>query len=449
MSITMTDLFCGAGGSSTGADQVDGIEVKLAANHWPLAVETHQANHPTTDHDCADLSQVDPRRYHKTDILWASPECTNHSVAKGIARAKQVEANFGTLWEEPLPSDAAVRSRATMWDVPRFAEVHKYPIIITENVVDAAKWVMFPAWLQAMNLLGYSHHIVWLNSMHAQLGGNPAPQSRDRMYVVFWRGVHRPRFEDLRPTATCAEHGEIRAVQVFKKPEEWGRYRAQYVYRCPKCGKDVEPGWIPASAVIDWSNPGTRIGDRTKPLSPKTMKRIQAGIDRYWGNGAGDALLTRNASTVGNPAYLSTPVREPMRTLLAAGIPQSLLIPAEGREGKKAMSSERPFRTQSTRLETALLMPYYGKGTSSPTTQPHRTMTTADRYALIEGDAPKAEDCSFRMLTPDEVKRGMAFPNGYIARGNHREQVRMWGNAVTPPAARGLLTIAKHTLEAA
>lgn len=469
---TMTDLFCGAGGSSTGADEVPGIEVKLAANHWQLAIDTHAANHPHTDHDCADLSQVEPRRYHRTDILWASPECTNHSVAKGIARAKRAENQQAALWEEPLPADAAVRSRATMWDVPRFAEVHDYSIVITENVVDAAKWVMFPAWLQAMELLGYQHHIVWLNSMHAQLGGWPAPQSRDRMYVVFWKGVRRPNFDRLRPDAVCAEHGLVKAVQVFKKAQPWGRYRAQYTYRCPKCGHDVEPPWVPASEVIDWSNVGTRIGDRVKPLSAKTMARIQAGIDRYWGPLAvpvegrdgkraqplagpfrtqstrletGIVVPLRNHNTVKGAS-------DPLDTIAANGNHHGLLMrnnTARGNQAQMTTPVTEPMRTITTAGHQSLLMPYYGNGTAAPTSDPHRTLTTGDRYALVEGEAPSIEDCMFRMLTPKEVKLGMAFPDDYQMLGNKREQVKMAGNAVTPPAARGLLTIANEALEAA
>lgn len=439
--------------------------------------------------------------------------CTNHSVAKGIARAKQQESLPG-LWEEPLPSDAAIRSRATMWDIPRFAEVHNYPIVITENVVDAAKWVMFPAWLQAMDLLGYSHHIVWLNSMHAQLGGMPAPQSRDRMYVFFWKGIQRPKFERLRPLAICGEHGEVKAVQVFKKEDHWGRYRAQYTYRCPKCGLDVEPPWVPAASVIDWANLGTRIGDRKKPLSPKTMARIQAGIDRYWGHGP-RTLVTDGIHGHGTVQDAS----DPLLTQTTAQT-KGLLIPVEGREGKKARVVEETMRTQSTRLETgfvtqfrerhrnldphteplhtivadgaahalvgapeallmrnasvssgdagylstpvdepmrtllasgvpqSLLMPYYGKGKSKPASEPIGTLTTVDRYALVSSEKPDIEDCMFRMLTPEEVKRGMAFPSDYRAVGNGREQVRLWGNAVTPPAARALYTIAAEALAA-
>lgn len=157
----MTDLFCGAGGSSTGAIEVPGVVVKMAANHWALAIETHNTNHPDTDHACADITNTNPRYFPSTDILWASPECTNHSVARGKKRVAQP-----TLWEErPLPDDAAERSRATMWDVPRFAEYHRYKAVIVENVVDAAKWLPFDAWLGAMHSLGYKHEIIYLNSM--------------------------------------------------------------------------------------------------------------------------------------------------------------------------------------------------------------------------------------------------------------------------------------------
>lgn len=57
--LTLTDMFCGAGGSSTGATQIPDVEVIVAANHWQLAIDTHAQNHPTTDHRCADLSQVE------------------------------------------------------------------------------------------------------------------------------------------------------------------------------------------------------------------------------------------------------------------------------------------------------------------------------------------------------------------------------------------------------
>ncbi len=103
----------------------------------PLGRRDHhaRAEPPGVDHDIADLSQVDPRRYPRTKILWASPSCTNHTQAKGVARALQVD-EWNPYDGRPLPKEAAERSRATMWDVPRFAEFHRYAAVIVENVVE-------------------------------------------------------------------------------------------------------------------------------------------------------------------------------------------------------------------------------------------------------------------------------------------------------------------------
>jgi DNA (cytosine-5)-methyltransferase 1 len=385
--LTATDMFCGAGGSSTGALEVPGVTIKTAMNHWARAIETHNANHPETDHVCADIQITDPRYISTSDILWASPECTNHSVAKGRKRI----TNQADLFGDSIADEAADRSRATMWDVPRFAEWHKYKLIITENVVDAAKWVMFDAWLMAMDALGYHHHIVYMNSMHAQLGGLPAPQSRDRMYVMFWlKGNRRPNFDLLMPLAHCGTCDEtVRCVQSWKNPNyRWGRYKAQYVYRCPntKCRNAIiEPGWLPAASAIDWKLRGQRIGDRTKPLVPKTMARIAAGLKRYHGKAVSiDAV---------RGAEIISPVHsEPFQTQTTS-YTRSLLVPVEGREGKVAQLASDVMRTQTTRNETGLLaLPLIMRNNSSrgsgaemskPATEPMGTITTAGHQSLI------------------------------------------------------------------
>ena len=273
--VTVTDQFCGAGGSSLGAS-LAGAEIKLALNHWKLAIETHNTNFPNTDHDCTDISACDPRRYPATDILITSPECTNHSLAKGKIRKWQQQLDmFGQLKLDP----AEERSRATMWDVCRFAEAHNYRIVVVENVVEARHWAPFPAWLHAMELLGYHHQIVYLNSMHA----HPTPQSRDRMYVVFWKkSLRRPNL-DIRPMAHCprCEH-DVAAVQSWKNVRKpWGKYGAQYLYRCPECAGEVTPYYYCAANAIDWALPAPRIGDRARPLKEKTLKRIRVGLEKF------------------------------------------------------------------------------------------------------------------------------------------------------------------------
>lgn len=485
--ITVTDLFCGAGGSGLGSSVVPGVQLRIAANHWRLAIETHEQNFPDADHDCADISQVDPRRYPRTDILWASPSCTNHSVAKGVARSLQQPDLFG----DTLPNEAAERSRATMWDVPRFAEHHRYRAVIVENVVDAARWVMWPAWLHAMALLGYRHRVVYLNSMHAPAIKAPrAPQSRDRLYVVFTREGDPVPDVEPRPLAWCPQcMQDVRAMQVFKRSDvRWGRYRAQYVYRCPtpRCHVDVEPYADAAATAIDWDLPGQRIGDRDKPLSPKTMARIRAGLEKYGRAMTFEArgnTFVRNGPD-GRPVYARAwPIDKPTATLTTTET-RALVVPVEGRDGKDAVPVGRPLRTQTTRLESALVVPYYGNTTSAQSSgRPMPTMGTVDtagvafiaelrggrsdhravtdplatvtasgnHHMLIEHDGqaaapqpapaeiPTVEECMFRMLAPHEIQAAMAFRPTYQVLGNRREQVRQLGNAVTPPAAEWLI----------
>ena len=542
MTLTLTDLFCGAGGSSTGAVTVPGVSVRIASNHWDLAVETHNTNHPTADHLCADLSAVDPRYFPKTDLLWASPECTNHSVAKGRKRADAQPDLFG----EVLPDAAAERSRATMWDVPRFAEVHRYQAVIVENVVDAWHWEPFRAWLMAMECLGYEHDVVMLNSMHAQTFGPGAPQSRDRMYVVFWRkGNRRPELDRATaPAAVCTEHGTMRARQAFKRPERrWGRYRAQYVYVCgvTGCQRVVEPAFRPAADIIDWSLLGQRIGDRAKPLAPKTLARIQAGIDRYWA-----PLLV---PVEGRDGKQAAPVDQPTRTMTTRN-ETGLLVPTGGTWRTDATSTDDPVPTRTTRendgialapflsvlrgqsgnhstdqpistvsaggIHHGLVQPfiaelrgggsdarataealstvtasgnhhglvttYYGNGGTrpsgdalatvtaterhallmrnnssrngdgaehvTPATEAIRTVTTKGHQSLLTVDRPTVDvnDVLFRMLEPREIKGAMDFPDAYTLLGNRREQVRLAGNAVTPPAARDLVGVVAESL---
>lgn len=278
--ITITDQFCGAGGSSQGARNYGksiggGVEVKLALNHWKLAIETHNTNFPDTDHDCTDISASDPRRYCSTDILITSPECTNHSLAKG----KKIVQKQMDMFASGILDPAAERSRATMWDVCRFAEFHSYNIIIVENVVDARKWVMFDAWLSAMYALGYEHKCVYINSMHC----HPTPQSRDRMYIVFWKKGNKKPALDFMPVAHCNKCGkDVNAIQTWKNPlKKFGKYRQQYVYCCGTCTSIVEPYYYASFNCIDWSDIGTRIGDRKKDLSLNSKKRINCGIDKF------------------------------------------------------------------------------------------------------------------------------------------------------------------------
>lgn len=283
MSLTATDVFCGAGGESIGLAEA-GIDVVLAANHWDRAIETHSANFPDAEHLCADVSNYDLRRLPRTDIGWFSPECTWHSPAGG---RKKLRAQLDLL-DDYVPTDGGVRSRATMLDVFRATEVHRYKIVVVENVVEVADWPSFDWWLDGIRGLGYDMQILCVNSAHIGDETNPrAPQWRDRIYILFTRTDVGPMNLQPRPLSLCVQCDEtVRARQWWKNPKrrQIGKYGQQYLYRCPnsRCKHAiVEPYVRPAAAAIDWTDLGTRIGDRPRPLAKNTLRRIQAGLDMF------------------------------------------------------------------------------------------------------------------------------------------------------------------------
>lgn len=382
--LTVTDQFCGAGGSSQGVRRLSrkmggGFEVKLAMNHWRLAIETHNTNFPETEHDCADIQAVDPRRYQSTDILITSPECTNHSLAKGVKRKYQ---QTNTLFGDLTIDSAAERSRATMWDVPRFAEIHNYNLIIVENVVEARLWVMWDAWLHAMHNLGYNHKCVYLNSMHTL----PTPQSRDRMYIIFWKKGNKTPDLNFCPKAYCSCCGkEVESIQSWKNPrKKFGKYRQQYIYRCPRCMNEVEPYYYSAFNVIDWSKPGERIGNRKNPLKPNTMKRIQYGIDRC--KDSSFVIYTDNASVLNRASGINDPMYTQTTRQVAA-------LVTKGSYGGDVVPVSFPEYTMTTQHNfgvscVPIVIKNYGGGFNPkhspiPLDKVLGTMTTVDSHGIL------------------------------------------------------------------
>ena len=500
--ITVTDQFCGAGGSSCGAQEA-GVEISLALNHWKQAIETHQHNFQNTLHECTDISACDPRRYPSTDGLITSPECTNHTVAKGVKSVKsQME-----LYEKLVLDPSAERSRATMWDVPRFAEVHSYNFIIVENVVQLRKWVMYESWLHAMTSLGYLHKVVYHNSMHSF----PTPQSRDRMYVVFWKkGNKKPNLE-ITPKAWCEKcNCDVSSIQSFKKNQISWRYKQGYVYCCPQCSSIVEPYYYAAFNAIDWSNMGRRIGDRKTPLAENTINRIKWGLDKYknetfivndqHSTGVGFRVkgikeplgtlptvphfklvmpfITLNEHTSVGPQVRSVveaiqtqatrqtmalvhspwiiemnstgeakPSINPLSTLTAGGINHAalhvpMIIENKGKSNARSVEYQGIITTEAWNS----FVSYNRSQNPTHITEALQTIATKEQLSIINYKEPTIDDCYYRMLTPLEVKRGMAFNESYEVLGNAKEQVKQLGNAVNPPVMKMLVERCKNSL---
>ena len=152
------------------------------------AIESHAANFPNTEHYQGDLHAADLEVFPAADLFWASPECPQRSVARGRRREFDKQPD---LFGEVLGDAAADRSRALMWDVPRYLEAMQLrgrPVLagVVENVTEVRAWAHWHAWVASIRGLGYRTRLIALNSMHARPAGTPlAPQSRDRLYLAY------------------------------------------------------------------------------------------------------------------------------------------------------------------------------------------------------------------------------------------------------------------------
>lgn len=441
MKLTAADLFCGAGGSSTGlasACQAHGRRLDLTAvNHWERAIETHSENHPEARHLCHGLDEVDPRKVigKKLDLLIASPECTHHSNARG---------------GKPMQD----QSRSTAWHVIRWADALQPKFILVENVREFVEWgplgtngrplkrrkgETFLGWVNGLRSLGYT--VDWRLLNAADYGD---ATSRVRLFVMARRG--RGAIPWPEPT-----HERTPSRDLF----------------------GVRPRWRAAREVIDWSLPCPSIFGRKRPLSENTLRRIEAGLRKFGGAHAEAFLVLLRGTNADQVPYTARSAGSPVPTVSANGThvglvqPHLLQLTHGGRNygldgplptvttakrgeiglvqpfllgqqsGSVPRSTDHPIPTVSAAGAIAFLVPYYGTGQADDTIDPVRTLTARDRLGLVQPDGSRL-DIGFRMLQPHELAAAMGFPCGYKFSGNKGEVVKQIGNAVAVGMARAL-----------
>lgn len=405
LDLTLTDLFCGAGGLSIGAVRA-GATVRVAANHWDVSCTTYANNNPAADVRCVNVSQSEPRWFPRTDILVAGPECRTHSKAGPKRREPDIF--------DPDGDPDVERSRVTMWDIPHFAEEHEYSLVLVENVLEITKWKPFESWFGAMRSLGYQHRTVSMNSMTAW----PTPQSRDRLYMAFWRrGNPKPDLE-FRPPCWCpACDAQVEGVQAFKPPRRksspprtFGKYREQYLYRCPRCRGVAWPIVHPALSAIDLTIPCPRIGDRKRPLAAATRRRIELGLEWF----GGSAVVQTAGHTFERNGYArawSTDDPLPAQTATAqhslALRGDAMVVPLHhlGTDNVRVRSVAEPWPTQTGRQELALVVPLRRNGKAVPADRvPWATITAGGtHHALVVKNNGDGTDRSMYLRLDDPL----------------------------------------------
>jgi DNA (cytosine-5)-methyltransferase 1 len=260
--INAVDLFCGAGGFSTGLIEAAtemGLDVDLVAvNHWDVAISTHQQNHPEVSHLCTGIDALDPNKVvpsGKLNLLLASPECTHHSNARG---------------GKPM-SD---QSRASAWHICFWAERLDIDHIIVENVPEFESWG--PLYTEG----------------HAQ-EFRPVPQKRGAYFQNFLRNLRTLGYKVEYRVLNAAHYGEAtsRRRLFIQAKKTRGRIAWPEISHVSAASiKTDDLGLFPeakpfrtAREIIDWDNKGRSIYGRKKALSENTLRRIYAGLRKFSG----------------------------------------------------------------------------------------------------------------------------------------------------------------------
>lgn len=435
--VLVADLFCGAGGSSTGARRALatlGLRMQLVAvNHWPTAVATHALNHPDARHLCVDVYKTQPLEAvpgGRLDLLMASPTCTYFSRARG-GKPVSHEQRFGRMTPTQVirwVTDLDVRC-LLVENVPEFRDWGPLDRK-TQKPIKAKRGVYFRAWVRKLERLGY--RVEWRILTAADYGD---ATTRSRFFLL-------ARKDGL--------------------PLCWPE---------PTHNRDGSGGlkrWRPAREVIDWSITGRSIFDRQ--LSRKTLERVLAGAIKFGWHPTLVGMIREHIATGRDPR----PSAPAAQDLPAGGMPFMLSRHAGG----APRGVDEPTPTQVAK-HSHLLVFYYGNGSSSPVDAPIPTVTTRDRFALVTpaqpfmpaafgeraGQAPRVHsidepapticaqgrlplveargwDVLLRMLQPSELAGAMSFIDdeaGYEFVGTKTEQVRQIGNAVPVRTAAALV----------
>ena len=383
MKLLYIDLFCGAGGTSTGVENAryEGrqcAKVIGCVNHDANAIASHAANHPDAMHFTEDIRtlELSPLIAHIAKmrklypdafvVLWASLECTNFSKAKG-----------------GQPRDADSRTLAE--HLFRYIEAINPDYIQIENVEEFMSWGdldengkpiskdagrLYQQWVA--NVCGYGYRFVHRILNSADYG---AYTSRRRFFGIFAKGSLPIVFPE--PT-----HSKEGAAGLF------GRLHR----------------WKPVREVLDFSDEGESIFGRKKPLVDATLERIYAGLIKFVAGGK-EAFMVKWNSMSRAGKYHAPGIDEPCPTVATQsrlGVAQVSFLSKYygGSPEGKSVSVEDPAGAITTRDHHSFITAYYGNGHNHSIDEPAPTLTTKDRLAFVDMQYGNGTPCDIETPAP-------------------------------------------------
>lgn len=360
------DLFCGAGGTSTGVENARYADEQCAkviacVNHDANAIASHTANHPDALHFTEDIRtlELSPLVSHVKRIkkiypdalivLWASLECTNFSKAKG-----------------GQPRDADSRTLAE--HLFRYIEAIDPDYIQIENVEEFMSW----------------------GDMDEK--GHPISKDKGRCYEKWKRNVRKYGYDFDWRILNAADYGAYTTRKrffgifakrglpiVFPEPTHCKDGKSDMFGRLEK--------WKPVKEVLDFSDEGDSIFCRKKPLAEKTLERIYAGLIKFVAGGK-DAFIVKYNSMNRNGKYQPPSIDEPCPTVatqgrLALAKVSFLSKQYSGHPESKNISIEEPAGTITCKDHHAFVSAYYGNGNNYSVESPAPAILTKDHLALV------------------------------------------------------------------
>ena len=442
--LNTVDLFCGAGGASTGLElalkRLKMGHKGLAINHWAVAVDTMKRNHPdiyTKQMSIEEAVPADLVPGGVVDLLWASPSCTHHSRAKGgKPRSNQLRAQpeLVLTWLDQL----FVR-RIIIENVPEFVDWG--PLSKDGKPIEKLKGSCFRAWVAAIEARNYT--VEWRIVNCADYGD---ATSRRRFFLkAVRRGCGKIRW----PEPTHAENPQ---------PDLFGHELKK---------------WRGVRECLDLADTGKSIFNREKPLAKNTLRRIMVGLRKYngldfqmdWLDAGGKdncRLRTLDKPLFAQPTWNRTwPVRPfmvklrggqdvdsvdaPISAIATSGAHHMLVQPLiiDHMRNGKAKPTTEPLGTQHCKDRFSMITPLVidmshpgDKNDERRVTggnETMRTITTRNNSAMVA--LPVLEDgriidIRIRMLKPSELAAAHSFPKDYVLTGNRGEQVKQIGNSV-------------------
>lgn len=425
MTLTMVDLFCGAGGANVGthlaleelgiaAEDVDAH----AVNHWDLAVAVHGLNLPWITVRQEDIGEVTARTFklRNIDLLFAAPSCVHHSRARGgKPRSNQQRSHAWEVVERWL--EVARVKVFLMENVPEFQDWG--PLDRDEQPIKARKGEYFRAFVRRLRCLGYM--VDWRVLCAADYGD---PTTRKRFFLQ----------------AVCDGREIAWPGATHRDPR--------------KSGNEHLPPWRSAGdCCIDWAIPCPSIFERARPLADATMRRIAAGVSKFVLNGKPFLVNTSYTGTTGRGRYVYDP-GEPLRTVTAghnghhAIVAPCLIQTSYGeRQGQapRVLNLDRPLTTvvaggQKHGLVAALLSKHYG-GPGALSKQPPGlrpsspmgTVTAQDKHSLVTVDLEGS--------TAGHEKQIAAFLMHYYSHGTTSQRVDLPLHTITTIQRHGLVMV--------